>query len=157
MTILLIIFLGCFMFSCNIREETRDTRKADEDDIRQADIEWAKTGVAKDLNAMMEFYSEDPILMAPNRPQLRGKENIRAFFESLYSQSDFSVTWRPVTVEVARSGDIGYVIGIYEMNTDTGKYIEIWKKQDDGNWKVALDILNSDLPSLQTFDTLANK
>ena len=79
------------------------------------------------------------------------------FFEPLYNQSDFSVTWRPVTVEVAQSRDIGYVIGTYEMKTDTGKYIEIWKKQDDGNWKVALDILNSDLQLLQTFDTLTNK
>jgi len=29
---------------------------------------------------------------------------------------------------------------------DTGKYLEIWKKQADGGWKVVRDIFNSDLP-----------
>jgi ketosteroid isomerase-like protein len=29
---------------------------------------------------------------------------------------------------------------------DRGKYLEIWKRQADGSWKVALDIFNSDLP-----------
>ena len=29
---------------------------------------------------------------------------------------------------------------------DHGKYIEIWRRQSDGSWKVALDIFNSDLP-----------
>ena len=29
---------------------------------------------------------------------------------------------------------------------DRGKYIEIWRKQADGPWKLARDIFNSDLP-----------
>jgi ketosteroid isomerase-like protein len=29
---------------------------------------------------------------------------------------------------------------------DHGKLVEIWKKQADGKWKVAVDIFNSDLP-----------
>jgi ketosteroid isomerase-like protein len=30
--------------------------------------------------------------------------------------------------------------------TDHGKYVAVWKKQADGNWKVAVDIWNTDLP-----------
>jgi ketosteroid isomerase-like protein len=29
---------------------------------------------------------------------------------------------------------------------DSGKYIEIWRKQSDGTWKLVRDIFNSDLP-----------
>jgi len=27
-----------------------------------------------------------------------------------------------------------------------GKYVTIWKKQEDGNWKIAVDIWNSEDP-----------
>ena len=30
---------------------------------------------------------------------------------------------------------------------DTGKILEIWKKQADGSWKCAVDTWNSDLPA----------
>jgi len=28
---------------------------------------------------------------------------------------------------------------------DRGKFLDIWKKQTDGSWKVAIDMVNSDL------------
>jgi len=30
---------------------------------------------------------------------------------------------------------------------ENGKYVEIFKKQTDGSWKVIVDIWNSDLPA----------
>ena len=30
---------------------------------------------------------------------------------------------------------------------DRGKFVEVWKKQADGKWKVVADIFNSDLPA----------
>ena len=59
-------------------------------------------------------------------------------------------------IEVARSGDIAYIRGTYDvaMNDpkgkpmkDTGKLVEVWKKQSDGGWKCAVDTWNSDLPA----------
>jgi ketosteroid isomerase-like protein len=59
-------------------------------------------------------------------------------------------------VEVARSGDLGYSQGTYDLTfndpsgkpmTDRGKYLEVWKKQADGSWKCAVDTFNSDLPA----------
>ena len=131
---------------------------AEEAAIRKADIAWAKTGEMKDLEAQMEFYTDDPIpiMMPPNGPKAVGKEAILEAFRPMYDRPDLAVTWRPGKVEVARSGDIGYVLGTYEMTmndpegnprTDKGKYIELWKKQADGSWKVAADIFNSDLPA----------
>jgi ketosteroid isomerase-like protein len=29
---------------------------------------------------------------------------------------------------------------------DTGKFLEVWKKQADGKWKCVADTYNSDLP-----------
>jgi hypothetical protein len=35
--------------------------------------------------------------------------------------------------------------GAAEPVGDEGKYVEIWRKQPEGSWKVVLDIFNSDL------------
>jgi ketosteroid isomerase-like protein len=59
-------------------------------------------------------------------------------------------------VEVAKSGDIAYLYGAYELTmndaqgkpeTDYGKNVEIWKKQPNGVWKCVVDTWNSDLPA----------
>jgi len=156
LSILLIGFIFSIM-SCNVdSNEKPDQLEIEKEKIRQADIAWAKTGETKDLDAQMELYSDDqiPIMMPSNSPLVKGKENIRAFFEPTYSRSDFSITWHPETVEVAESGEIGYVIGVYQSQIndtngnpirDKGKYIEIWKKQKDGSWKCTADIFNSDI------------
>ncbi len=59
-------------------------------------------------------------------------------------------------MEVARSGELAYLNGTYELTmndasgkpaNDRGKYVEVWKKQADGAWKCVADIWNSDLPA----------
>lgn len=55
---------------------------------------------------------------------------------------------------VARSGDLGYTSGLYELKlkgtagaaVDNGKYLTIWKKEADGSWEVLFDTFNSDRP-----------
>jgi ketosteroid isomerase-like protein len=46
-------------------------------------------------------------------------------------------------------------MGVYEtviqvssekQMTDKGKYLEIWKKQPDGSWKIILESFSSDRP-----------
>ena len=58
-------------------------------------------------------------------------------------------------VEAAKSGDLVYVVGTYTLTTkagkakpvvDRGKYLAVWKKQDDGSWKAEANTWNSDLP-----------
>jgi ketosteroid isomerase-like protein len=67
-----------------------------------------------------------------------------------------AISWKATKVEVAKAGDLAYVSGAYEETMtdgsgksvkDHGKYVEIFKKQADGTWKVVADIWNSDLPA----------
>ena len=121
-----------------------DTRAADEAAIREADIAWSKSAEAKQVDTHVAYYTEDAIVLPPNEPLATGKEPIRKVIGDLYAMPGLSVKWQPTKVEVARSGDIGYSRGTYEMTvndakgnpmTDRGKYVEVWKKQADGTWK----------------------
>lgn len=131
-----------------------DTRLADEKAIRDTDAQWAKAAADKDLDATVSYYSDDASLLPPNAPIATGNHAIRAVWAPLLAP-DASVSWRPTKVEVARSGDLGYVMGVYQLTmkgaqgkpvADNGKLVEVWKKQADGKWRVVADIFNSDSP-----------
>jgi ketosteroid isomerase-like protein len=64
------------------------------------------------------------------------------------------ISWKATKVEVAKSEDLGFVSGTYELTmndasgkpvTDKGKYVELSEKQADGKWKCGTDTWNSDL------------
>lgn len=131
-----------------------DTRAADEAAIRDADIAWSSMAETRDLEAIVSYYTDDVIVLLPNMPAVVGKEAARELNRSMLA-IQLSVKWQPERVEAARSGDIGYARGTYVLTvrgpdgapvTDKGNYVEIWKKQADGSWKVAVEIFNSDLP-----------
>lgn len=58
-----------------------------------------------------------------------------------------TLTWEPVDAVVANSGELGYTWGNWKFvapdTTYYGNYFTAWKKQIDGEWKVALDGGNS--------------
>ncbi len=148
--------LVLFASGCG-QQAPKDTRAADESAIRNLDAQWSKTAGSKDVDATVSYYSDDASVLAPNAPIASDKQSIRAAWASLLAP-DTSLSWQASRVDVARSGDLAYVVGVYQMTakdpqgkpvTDRGKFVEVWKKQADGNWKTVADIFNSDL-SAQT-------
>jgi ketosteroid isomerase-like protein len=148
--------LALMLFASGCGPSTpKDTRAADETTIRNLDAQWAKSAAAKDVDATVGYYSDDASLLAPNTPIASDKQSIRASWVGLLGP-DASLTWQANKVEVARSSDLAYVVGTYQLTmkdsqgrsaNDTGKFVEVWKKQADGNWKTTVDIFNSDLPA----------
>jgi ketosteroid isomerase-like protein len=103
----------------------------------------------------MSVYLDDAIMLPPNAPMSVGKEAIRtASAEAGIGSPGFSVSWAPTKIEVAESGELAYAIGTNRGTVPgpcgtpipmQGKYIEIWKKDSDGTWKIAADMFSSDL------------
>ena len=98
------------------------------------------------------YYTADVVIMPPNGEVIRGREAAVAFNEEFPPYEDLQFNH----VQVDGDGDLAYVYGTYTMVMataegedpveDRGKYIEIWRRQADGSWRIALDIFNSDLP-----------
>lgn len=130
-----------------------DTRAADERTLREADAAWS--AAAATLEGFLSYYTDDTTFLPPHAPTTHGKEAARQALEPLYKLPAFSVKWKAAKVEVSRAGDLGYVHGTFEMTLndpsgkpagDTGKYVDVWKKQADGSWKCIVNMFNSDLP-----------
>ena len=149
------VFAGCLaLLSFTVACQQADTRAADESALKDLDAQWSKAAAAKDVEGTVSYYADDAVLMPPNAPIAAGAA-IRDFWKNMITSPGFAGGWKATKVEVARSGDLAYLTGTYELTendasgkpvNDRGKYVEVWKKQADGKWKAVADMFNSDLP-----------
>ena len=153
--LLLVLALLSLSIACQ-PQAAPDTRAADEAAIRKLDAEWSKAAGAKDADKTVSYYTDDAQVMPANSPVIHDKAGARAMWQGMFNMPGFSGGWKPAKVDVARSGDLAYVTGTYEMHetdasgkpkTDKGKYLEVWKKQADGSWKCVADMFSTDLPA----------
>jgi uncharacterized protein (TIGR02246 family) len=133
-----------------------DAKSATERALRDADAQWSAAAGTKDLDKTVSYYADDAIVMPPNASAATTKDAIRSAWKEMLTAPGAAISWKATKVEVAKAGDLAYVSGTYEETTtdtsgrsvkDHGKYVEIFKKQADGTWKVVADIWNSDLPA----------
>lgn len=115
--------------------------------LMQMDLRFAMASAADGLEGWMSFFAEDASIFPPGNPIITGIDEIRAFYEKAGFDPK-RLSWKPVKAEVSSSGDIGYTFGYWEMKdtspdetiSSRGKYVTVWKRQADGNWKVIADI-----------------
>ena len=106
-----------------------------------------------DVDGLVEgYYAEDAVLMPPNQASVKGRSAIAAMLRAWPPVKDVELK----SSEIGGSGDFAYSTGTYSMTLlipgaapvrDTGKFIDISRRQPDGSWKVTHDIFNSDLPA----------
>lgn len=108
---------------------------------------------ARNLAAVEDLYTEDTVLMPPNADMVRGRSGTREYWSAAIKMGLRNATL--TTIEVQKTGDEIREIGSYRLRIvpehrrayeDVGKYLTVWKEQQDGTWKLQKDIWNSDLP-----------
>lgn len=122
--------------------------QADQDAIRQIEQEGSKAIRDRNFAAWTALFTDGGELLPPNGAAIEGRAAIKAWADAFPPYSGFEAT----TVSVEGSGDLAYARGNYTMTFETpgqpdhGKYLEIYRKQADGTWKLTHDIFNSDVP-----------
>ena len=103
-----------------------------------------------DADGISCMYTEDAELHAPQAPVIRGRHDIADAWRGIIGQGGNHVCVE--TGEVQESGDWAYEVGRFEASApdgtvlNSGKYIVIWKRQANGEWKTHRDIFTWDLP-----------
>src|SRR6185295_11042749 len=152
--VLLVLIVSAFLATSCGPSATSDNSAADAAAIRTLDEQWSATAAKNDLEGTVAFYADDAVLLPPNALIARDRKSIRDSWAGLLGPNT-AVSWKVSKVEVAKSGELGYLYGTYSLSIqdpkggppvrDTGKLVEIWKKQADGKWKCIVDTYNSDL------------
>jgi uncharacterized protein (TIGR02246 family) len=123
--------------------------------VMETDAAWLKAVQAKDAAGAASYYAEDGRIMPQGMPIAQGREAIQQVWSEMFKMPDVSLSWENSETQVSSGGDLAYNIGKYDMSfkdpkgkpvVDKGKFVVVWKKQADGNWKVVADIFNSDQP-----------
>jgi uncharacterized protein (TIGR02246 family) len=121
--------------------------------IEQAATQFSETFNRGDAPALAAMYDTGAVVLAPNAPPMRGRQNIEALWAGARQQGFKTLSLAPTSVEVI--GNHAIELGTYTLvvqppgqgeTTDHGKYMVVWKRQPDGSWKLYRDMFNSSMP-----------
>jgi uncharacterized protein (TIGR02246 family) len=107
-----------------------------------------------DTITIADNYAEDAVVMPQGAESWRGREAIRKGFTGMLTQATVK-EFNGKTEDLVIGGDLAVETGTYDEvyvpkggkeTRDKGKYINVWKRQPDGSWKIVRDIFNSDIP-----------
>ena len=142
----LLFFIVAF-FSCDVKKESSQPTSTQE--IISADLAFSdmcrQVGMKK---AFLQYIDNEGALLRPDHFPIVGSDAIN--YLSQLSDTAYKLSWQPSHAEIAASGDFGYTFGIFKLQlpdtTFSGTYVNIWKKEKDGEWKF---VLNSDNPGTE--------
>ena len=153
----LLACVAVFALTTACSRNVPSSQNADLAAVRSVEASWVKDIATKDVDTIVNYYSDDASLLMPNEMMITGKNNIKAAFKPMLADPNFALTFQSTRGEASKSGDFVYVIGTYSMTTssprdqrpvtDQGKYLTFFKKQADGSWRVVADMVNTDLPA----------
>jgi ketosteroid isomerase-like protein len=141
---------------CEDRENT--DVKAAAASLLQTDHEFAAASLEHGAADAFRMYLDDDATMFSNgRNPVRGRESIYEIMKA--GDGAYVLEWTPMEAEVARSGELGWTWGEFVVKSkgeaatepqSWGKYVNVWKKNTAGEWKVIADIGNDSPPPGET-------
>lgn len=117
--------------------------------IELSSKKWVETYNNNDWSTLAELFTQDALMMPPNSQIVRGREAIANW--QAENESGFRIAFDIQDIHV--SGNTAYVrgrscvlipLGEGEYGVDLGKFLEVRKKQANGEWLIHADIFNSD-------------
>lgn len=134
--------------------QAKPLNEADKSAIRAVADSFTALVRAGNDSGVAALYTDNTVLMPPNEGIVEGRAALRAYFEALPPSVEIQLT----PIDVDGRGDLAYVRGTYVLTiaamegqpamTDRGKYVEIWRREGGREWRIAVDIFNSDQPAM---------
>lgn len=148
----LLVGAACLTMACSGSAPVDEFGMKDQAAIREKNAAFVKAFNAKDMNQILDAYTENSVFMPPNQPILRGKEALKTFYDDMLKSG--ATNLKLDAGEVSGHGPLAYQSGTYEMDIkpsggpeghDRGKYLFILRRMA-GSWRYEYTVWNSDLP-----------
>jgi ketosteroid isomerase-like protein len=117
-------------------------------ELRTVEREFETMAGEKGIHeAFVHFAADDAVFFDVDPQKLRGPAALEARRSKWWAHV-VALKWRPVGVDVAASGDLGYTWGTSEISVSNsdgtvqvirGLYVSVWKRDGTGKWHYVLD------------------
>lgn len=117
---------------------------------KDADDRLAAVLSAGDVEAALDYYTDDCRMMPPGSPMTVGKDEVRKLVAGLAGKS-LSIRYEQIIVDRLGDGTImslGRGIGTLDGQSIHSKHILILRQDPDGEWRILVDIYNFDEPGV---------
>ena len=117
--------------------------------IRATTEPWCRACVDQDWDTLLAFCTDDIAFLPPNAPGVSG-EAVRPYLDSFPPIKAFAEEFE----ELEGSGDVAWATGPVTMTLDVsgeevaivGKFMDAFRKGEDGKWRYARIVWNTDSP-----------
>ena len=151
-TLIAVIVAVLIVPGCAGRKAIDPVKEAER--LLQTDREFAAASLQHGAaDAFRMYLAADAFMFSDGRHPVRGSDAIYDIMKP--ADSAYVLEWTPRAAEVAASGELGWTWGEYTLTAkgadgnaekSYGKYLNVWKTDSSGNWKVCADIGNSSPP-----------
>ena len=116
--------------------------------IDKGNAQWIQAWEKGDPEMIAALFTEDAVMLSQGGKVFKGRHQIlerqRKAMQSMTGPVKVSV----ITVKIWIDGDTAHETGKYKYDymvngkaeTEEGRYVTTWKRQDDGSWKLILDM-----------------
>lgn len=120
----------------------------DETEIRTAERALEAALESPDPTAWVYAYTEDAMFVGPGAPAVQGREALLKMAKAMNPLSSVSIK----ALRTEGNGNLAYVYGEAswvngrspnEGSTTNLRLVIVWRKEADGQWRVAQEILNA--------------
>jgi uncharacterized protein (TIGR02246 family) len=151
-TALVLIFGLLGMTGCTSYSTKGNAMPFDEAEIRQAERELTIALASTNPLAWVEHYTEDAVFVAPGAPAVQGREALTRLAKAMRPMSS-------VQIENIRTEGSGSVAAVYARgswvngageateSTTRVRLIIVWRKEGDGRWRIAQELLHPQPPA----------
>ncbi len=129
----------CLFFSCSLSAKDFDMTSL-EQQVREAEIAFAKSMEDRDFAKFKSFISEEAIFLTIETPS-RGKDEVVAVWKQFFETDSAPFSWKPETVVVLKSGKIALSTGpVFDPAGQlTAYFTSTWRQEKPGLWKIIFD------------------
>ena len=114
--------------------------------VEEANRKFGAAAGRKDYAALAALYTDNAKLLPPDAPFVTGRKAIEEFWRAAAASLGLiSVTLKTQDLEL--SGDISCETGEADLTLGSGpakvKYLVVWRRGGDGQWRMHRDIWNA--------------
>ena len=122
--------------------------------IKETDARFVESFNSGDLDALETIHEDGAMLLSPDSPAATGgTEDVIKGYREMWDAG-----WRNISltsVEIGSDTNLAYHYGKAEFDVPTkdgstkrtaAKYVDIYRREEDGSWKIHITIYNMDQP-----------